>query len=316
MKYWLILVFSVTFTACLDTDIDLSDPYEIAGDQAVSSRATSILHSTSSVPLKARYYYPQDLNALPPRPLVLMLPGFSVSFEDYAYYSRHLASHGYIVLGLDYEETSSDMTIANHDDKAQQIIDAIDEVLRDENLAGRIDANKIALMGHSLGGKLAFYSASLDDRIGLVIALDPSNAGGPPCFISNRCHNYPVAFNPSTNSGERLSAVVADSLIMRSEPDITNPEAAHNARYFFYGRDGLGTDAVPAKAYYYDLGSASHASYSPILASTTRAMVKRYSIAMLKDTFDDIESIDYLIGSRLDRDKRAGRIKAHATRFQ
>ena len=36
----------------------------------------------------------------------------------------------------------------------------------------RVDSEKIGIMGHSLGGKMAFYTACLDDRIKVMVASD------------------------------------------------------------------------------------------------------------------------------------------------
>lgn len=36
----------------------------------------------------------------------------------------------------------------------------------------RVDSDKIAIMGHSLGGKMAFYTGCLDDRIKVIVASD------------------------------------------------------------------------------------------------------------------------------------------------
>ena len=36
----------------------------------------------------------------------------------------------------------------------------------------RVDSDKIAIMGHSLGGKMAFYTGCLDERIKVVVASD------------------------------------------------------------------------------------------------------------------------------------------------
>ena len=47
----------------------------------------------------------------------------------------------------------------------QRVIDLLEE-------DSRVDSNKLAMAGHSLGGKMAFYTGCLDDRIKLIMASD------------------------------------------------------------------------------------------------------------------------------------------------
>ena len=115
-------------------------------------------------------------------PLVVVLAGFQASYTIYSDFSQHFASHGFAVLGID---TRSDLNAASHDTEPWEVIQAIDYVLSGASPMGdRVDPTKIAVSGHSKGGKVSYFVAAMDDRIDQVIAWDPQNAGGPPCFIS------------------------------------------------------------------------------------------------------------------------------------
>jgi dienelactone hydrolase len=167
--------------------------------------------------------------------LVLVMHGFGLTHQAYEAMSSHMASHGFVVLGvtLPFSLTSA------HDKNASEAIAAIDFALSSaapESVQTHVDAEKIAAAGHSLGGKIAFYAAALDTRIDLVIAWDPSNAGGPPCFIdAMACNNFPVAPNCLVMQEGIVHQLRAETLVFRAAADGANPEPAHNAIHFFRG---------------------------------------------------------------------------------
>jgi dienelactone hydrolase len=105
-----------------------------------------------------------------PFPLVIVSTGFQIGRDSYAATCRHLASWGYVVLAHDY-------TAGNHQEKAAEIGDLIDGAIA--QLGARIDATRIAVAGHSLGGKVSINAAILDARIDAVIGWDPVDALPP-----------------------------------------------------------------------------------------------------------------------------------------
>jgi pimeloyl-ACP methyl ester carboxylesterase len=108
-----------------------------------------------------------------PFPLVIVSTGFQIGRANYDLTCRHLATWGYLVIIHDY-------TSGNHDQKATEIGDLIDFALgATSGLAARIDATKIAVAGHSLGGKVSIGAAIDDARIGTVIGWDPVDALPP-----------------------------------------------------------------------------------------------------------------------------------------
>ena len=285
-------------TACMPVTINPNDPLENSGPYAVATKYAPFPTATATGSLEAMFYYPSVNSENNSRALVILSHGFGARFYDYEAYAYHLASHGYIVYGVNMLNTSSDPNIASHDDNALQLTEAVTYALGQSSLASRIDPQKIVLMGHSLGGKISFYTAAQDSRIASVIALDPSNAGGPPCGISPQyCANYPVAPNPYRGHEGVLNSVTASSLIFRSKADGTNPDNEFNAYYFFYGDDGNGNNAVPSIAYYIDMGGAPHVSYMPTLVSTTPAIVKRSAVAWLQERFDGKDNSRYFTGN-------------------
>jgi hypothetical protein len=115
-------------------------------------------------------------------------------------------------------------------------------------------------MGHSKGGKVSFFAASLDPRIDIVFGWDPSNAGGPPCgaiaeLAGSKCNLLPVAPNClAEQEGDPRAAGIlqlthAESFVFGVPPDaLTNPTPEHNALNFYRGAPS------PASLVYFEGG--------------------------------------------------------------
>ena len=94
----------------------------------------------------------------------------------------------------------------------------------------------------------------MDDRIKVVLGLDPVNSGGPPCAISPKmCRLYPVAPVPREKERGIIHRIKAASLIFRAASDVFNPDRHFNAIYFWKG--------IPSPGFYIDLGKVGHLSW-------------------------------------------------------
>lgn len=107
-------------------------------------------------------------------PLVVISPGFQMSRTQYASYARHLATWGFVAVLTDYAETGF---FADHAKLAADVPAVITWAIA--NTALSIDATKVATAGHSLGGKMSIFAASLDNRIKAVVAWDPVDSNNP-----------------------------------------------------------------------------------------------------------------------------------------
>jgi pimeloyl-ACP methyl ester carboxylesterase len=296
---------------CKPIAIDVTDPYENAGEFAVTRSPVLIANSEQPAqPMQGSLFRPDRPAVTTGKAhLVLLLPGFGASYQLYSAYAEHLASHGYWVLGMDFV-TQVDAYDAEHDYRARQVSMAIDYMAAQPQYATELDTNSAGIVGHSMGGKIAFYTASLDARIVAVVALDPVNGGGPPCFITpDHCANYPVAPNPARNQIGLLDTVQAASVILRSQPDAHfNPENEFNASWFYFGSDGNGAHGAPSPAVYFDMGAVGHADYLTLLQSDTVQITKRTALAWFAHRLDHIDTSKYFNGARIDADIAAGRI--------
>ena len=231
--------------------------------------------------------------------LIVLMPGFGARYPLYAAYAESLAACGSIVVGMNFNVPLG--FDGKNDVLVRQTLTVIDFALDPAGpLGDRVDGTRIATAGHSQGGKIAFFAAALDHRIRVVMAMDPANGGGPPCFIAPRaCNAYPVAPNPETGATGVLDQVRAASLILRAEPCLVNPDAHLNAKLFFYGSDGHGTHAVPPPALYLDLGNAGHVSWLPQVNPEVSGLTQRAMAIWTFAYFNDASADPYVIGEMI-----------------
>jgi len=142
-------------------------------------------------------------------PVLILSPGNATNVEFYAALAEELASHGYVVVGLNhpYEVAAVALSAggvaqfaaeawpaAPADRQAfvsQRIAErtadvrfALDQLeilnARDaDRLAGRLDLSRVAVWGHSLGGITAAQACLQDARVRACLNLDGLQAGGP-----------------------------------------------------------------------------------------------------------------------------------------
>jgi hypothetical protein len=144
-----------------------------------------------------------------PYPVILFSPGNGTNVEFYSALAGEIASHGYVVVGINHPYDVPAVKLSNGEvapyDKAQwslgasahqaytrermkvrvaDIIFALDQV---ENLgasannpfAGILDLDAIAVAGHSLGGVAASEACKTDQRFKACLNFDGVQAGGP-----------------------------------------------------------------------------------------------------------------------------------------
>jgi dienelactone hydrolase len=110
-------------------------------------------------------------------PLVVMSPGFQLPRSQYTSACEHLATWGYLVILQTYSQSGFSI---DHETLAGDVGRIIDWALGgDSGLAARVDGDRIAATGHSLGGKVSILAAIMDDRIGAVVGWDPVDANNP-----------------------------------------------------------------------------------------------------------------------------------------
>lgn len=117
--------------------------------------------------------------AEPPWPLVVFAPGFTLTSENFDWLGEHLASHGFAVMIPTFGD--SFISAFDHADLATAMSSMVDIALGDKSpFGGNIDPTRIAMAGHSRGGKAAILASIQDDRVIAVFTLDPVDSVGDP----------------------------------------------------------------------------------------------------------------------------------------
>jgi hypothetical protein len=144
-----------------------------------------------------------------PYPVVILSPGNGTNIEFYASLASEIASHGYIVVGLNHPYDVPAVELSNGDiaayDKSQWLLEpkahaaytferinvrtadvlfVLDQLKElnsnaDNPFAGMLNLDAIAVAGHSLGGITAAQACKADARLRGCINFDGVQSGGP-----------------------------------------------------------------------------------------------------------------------------------------
>jgi len=178
-----------------DGAISTDDP-ALDGAATVTTATAAIPGATAGRTVQATVFTPSSPG---PRPLVVISPGFQMARAQYTSYARHLATWGFAVVLTDYAGGS---LFPNHTTLANDVPKVIDWALAQPALA--VAPTQIALAGHSLGGKISVYAASLDPRVKAVVAWDPVDANSPsvaPELMANLTAAIAVVGETTNGSG-------------------------------------------------------------------------------------------------------------------
>ena len=185
-------------------------------------------------------------------PVVLLSPGNATNVEFYSSLAEDLASHGYVVIGLDHPyqvaAVQIDEVVATYagdpppaqaervipariDERVADIGFVLDRLQRDAagltQLADRLDLTHIGILGHSNGG-IAAAEACADARIDACVNVDGQHAGGP--FSSRQAPSAPTKPFMFLTKETELHPALAE-LFEGGGPDtvrVVIPAAAHD----------------------------------------------------------------------------------------
>ncbi len=222
----------------------------------------------------ATLFYPLTLSFDAPMGGVVLMPGYRGTQDNYDWWGPALASLGYAVMIVD-TNTPTDNFAAR-----QAALVAGVQFLKAQNdnpdspLQGKLDASRVAIMGHSLGGGASVAAAmELGDEIQAVIPL------------ALYCCELGGSFSAD------YSALSTPTLIIASAADEVAPPAGH-ARAVF---EAIGASAPKV---YLEFASGDHmlvANGGPDLGT-----IGRFALAFLKVHLDGKENLRDFISNPAD----------------
>ncbi|MFC9945808.1 bis(hydroxyethyl) terephthalate hydrolase [Streptomyces pratensis] len=177
---------------------------------------------------------------------VVISPGFTAYQSSIAWLGPRLASQGFVVFTID-TNTTADQPASRGD----QLLAALDYLTEDSSVRSRIDASRLGVMGHSMGGGGTLEAAK--DRPSLKAAI--------PLTGWNTDKTWPEVQTPTLIVGADGDTVA--SVTTHSEP--------------FYNSLPSSLDKA-----YLELRGATH--FTPNTSNTT---IAKYSISWLKRFIDN-----------------------------
>jgi alpha-beta hydrolase superfamily lysophospholipase len=185
---------------------------------------------------------------------VAISPGYTASWSSISWLGPRIASHGFVVIGI---ETNS--RFDQPSSRGNQLLAALNYLTRSSSVRSRIDAARLAVAGHSMGGGGSLEAAR--DR--------PSLQAAVPLAPWNVTKNW--------------SDLRVPTLIIGGENDSVASVSSHSEPFY---------NSIPASSEkaYLELNNASH-----FFPQTTNTPTGRQMVAWLKRFVDDDTRYDPFI---------------------
>lgn len=194
---------------------------------------------------------PYDLSE-GPYPAVILSPGFIMGTTDYGWLAEHLASYGFVVVGVEHQEVFDEevhglwrATITRPQDVLALFayLDAAGD--QGGALAGLLDSELVAVIGHSYGGYTALASAGarIDTEHFEAVCESADESDDPIAFLCGQVLPHladMVELAGLESTPEGLWPALADPRV-----DAIVPLAGDA---LFFGQAGLAEIAVPVMA--------------------------------------------------------------------
>ena len=221
-------------------------------------------------------FYPLTLSFDRPNGAIAFAPGFRASADNYEWWGPALASLGYNVFILNTNEPTDGLAA-----RAAALAALVDFIKAenenpDSPVTNKIDVDKIALMGHSMGGGAALAAADrLGDDIGAVIPLAA------------------YCCEPGGSFEGDYASLTSAALIVASAEDTVAPPVTH-ARMLY---DSLGSE----NKIYMEFAAGDH--MFPANGGPEHDTMGRLTLAFLKAYLDGVEGLAQQVTMPADSEK-------------
>ncbi|WP_211240950.1 alpha/beta hydrolase family protein [Hamadaea tsunoensis] len=185
---------------------------------------------------------------------IAISPGYTATWSSLSWLGPRLASQGFVVFGINtltiYDQPAS---------RGRELLAALDYLTGSSSVRGRVDASRLAVAGHSMGGGGTLEAANSRPSLKAAVPIAP--------------------WNLTTN----WSGVRVPTMIWGGQADTIAPVAAHAIPFY----NSLPSSTEKA---YIELAGASH--FFPQTPNTTLAA---YSISWLKRFVDNDTRYDQFL---------------------
>jgi dienelactone hydrolase len=185
---------------------------------------------------------------------VVVAPGYTAGQSSMAWMGHRIASQGFVVFTID-TTTRYDQP----DSRGRQIEAALDYLVGSSNVADRVDGDRLAVMGHSMGGGGSLAAAEDRPELRAAIPLTP------------------------WHTQKSWRNVEVPTMIIGAENDSVASVRSHSIPFY----ESLDRDLERA---YLELSGASH--FAPNVSNT---VIARYSISWLKRFVDEDERYEQFL---------------------
>ncbi|SDK08674.1 Dienelactone hydrolase family protein [Streptomyces indicus] len=177
---------------------------------------------------------------------VVISPGFTAYESSIAWLGPRLASQGFVVFTID-----TLTTLDQPDSRGRQLLAALDHLTQRSTVRSRVDASRLGVMGHSMGGGGTLEAAKSRPSLQAAIPLT------------------------GWNTDKTWPEIQTPTLVIGADGDTIAPVSSHSEPFY---------QSLPSsldKAYL-ELNGASH--FTPNTSNTT---IAKYSISWLKRFIDN-----------------------------
>jgi predicted dienelactone hydrolase len=189
-------------------------------------------------------YYPTDTSQ-GTFGAVALSPGYTASWSSISWLGPRIASHGFVVIGI---ETNS--RFDQPSSRGTQLLAALDYLTQSSSVRTRVDASRLAVGGHSMGGGGSLEASS--DRPSLQAAV-------------------PLA---PWNTDKTWSEIRVPTLIIGGESDSVAPVSSHSIPFY--------NSISQTEKAYLELNGASH-----FFPQSVNTLTGRLAVAWLKRFVDN-----------------------------
>ncbi|MGW6394728.1 bis(hydroxyethyl) terephthalate hydrolase [Streptomyces sp. NPDC055103] len=185
---------------------------------------------------------------------IAISPGFTATQSSIAWLGPRLASQGFVVFTID-----TITTLDQPDSRGRQLLAALDYLTQRSAVRGRVDATRLGVMGHSMGGGGTLEAAK----------SRPSLKAAVPLTGWNTDKSWPEITTPT--------------LVIGADGDTVAPVATHSEPFY---------ESLPGsldKAYL-ELNGATH--FTPNTSNTT---IAKYSLSWVKRFIDNDTRYDQFL---------------------